>query len=269
MIFEHIHLRSDIKTIVVEHNTTLPGIKGKHQIDLYWKFELSGIVYYTIIQVKNWRSRVNQGELLKFSAVLNDLPNQPRGVFVTRSGYQKGAKQIADAEGILLYELQPISKSDPNKDINVGFLNFNFSMVEHNNVRVIPDAAWLKEKGITHRNQIVPRNAMVFYDEKNNELGTLTSVLKSYNDKPRPEIKTEVFHRFEQPTFCKSNDGKVPLHKVTGFTFTPDPKKWSETKPLLGSDIVGFVLNNITKESHQEFEWKPGLKIVERATTTS
>src|SRR6185369_2185274 len=188
-IFDEIHLRSDLKTIEVQHNVILQGLKGKHQIDLFWCFEQGGVSYTAIVQVKNWQTPVKQGELLKFSAVLRDLPNQPRGIFVTRSGYQKGAKQIADAEGILLYELQPISKSDPNKDINVGFLNFNFSMVEHNNVRVIPDAAWLKEKGITHRNQIVPRNAMVFYDEKNNELGTLTSVLKSYNDKPRPEIK--------------------------------------------------------------------------------
>ena len=67
-------------------------MKGKstsHQIDVYWEFELNGIIYKTVVQAKDWNKPVNKGELLKFREVLNDLPGQPKGIFVTRSGYQK------------------------------------------------------------------------------------------------------------------------------------------------------------------------------------
>jgi len=39
MIFDEIHRRSDLKTIEVQHDVTLQGLKGKHQIDLFWSFE--------------------------------------------------------------------------------------------------------------------------------------------------------------------------------------------------------------------------------------
>jgi restriction endonuclease Mrr len=80
----------DVRSIEVKHDVTLTGRTTDHQIDVYWEFERGGIKYITLVQAKDWATRVEQGELLKFKAVLDDLPNQPRGVFVTRTGYQKG-----------------------------------------------------------------------------------------------------------------------------------------------------------------------------------
>src|SRR5208282_2707135 len=51
-----------------------------------------------------------------FKCVLDDLPNQPRGIFVTRSGYQQGAKDFAAAQGIILYELD---EQPPKKNITI------------------------------------------------------------------------------------------------------------------------------------------------------
>jgi hypothetical protein len=262
MVFDEIHRRSDIKTVEVKHDVTLRGLRVEHQIDLYWSFVQGEIVYTTIVQVKNWKTPVTQGELLKFKAVLDDLPGQPRGIFVTRSGYQSGAKEVAAREGILLYELQPLSKTDPNKDINVGFIEFSFSTVEHNNVRVVPDADWLRQNGIKLSNVKTNTNQIVFYDESGNELQNLTNLLRDYNDQPKLEAATEVFHEFEQPTFCKSADNKFPFHKVLGVRLVLEPKEWSETVPALGPDIVGFILKNVNDNSIQKFDWKPGLRKV-------
>jgi hypothetical protein len=96
---------SSASTIGVQHNVTLQGRTTSHQIDVYWKFELAGIVYQTVVQVKDWRRRVDQLHLLAFRTVLDDLPGRPRGIFVTRSGYQRGAKTFADSHDILLYEI--------------------------------------------------------------------------------------------------------------------------------------------------------------------
>lgn len=151
MIFEQILMREDLRTVDVKHDVTLKGLTTTHQIDVYWTFEIGRIFHTVIVQVKDWNSPVTQGELLKFRAVLNDLPNQPRGVFVTRTGYQKGAREVAEANGILLYELRPIGKSGSKRGLVIGFFELHFSTVEHNSVRVIPDEEWLKNKGFTIR----------------------------------------------------------------------------------------------------------------------
>jgi hypothetical protein len=38
------------------------------------------------------------------------MPGQPRGIFVTRRGYQKSAKAFALKHGIILYELDELPK---------------------------------------------------------------------------------------------------------------------------------------------------------------
>ena len=90
-IFQAIHDQEDVATITVEQNKTLEGKISTHQVDVYWKFERGGIEHEVVVQAKDWRGRVRPGDLFHFKCVLDDLPSQPRGVFVTRTGYQQGA----------------------------------------------------------------------------------------------------------------------------------------------------------------------------------
>jgi hypothetical protein len=118
-IFQAIHDQEEVATLVVERNKTLRGKTAKeHQIDVYWKFEKGRIFYEAIVQAKDWQSRVKLGQLLEFKGVLDDLPGQPRGIFITRSGYQRGAKEFAAANGIILYELDEPRKR-PNTTITM------------------------------------------------------------------------------------------------------------------------------------------------------
>jgi hypothetical protein len=104
-IFQVLHDQEGVATIAVEQNKTLQGKISTHQIDVYWRFQTGGIEYEAIVQAKDWRSAVKQGDLFHFKCVVDDLPNQPRGIFVTRTGYQQCAKEFAAAQGIILYEL--------------------------------------------------------------------------------------------------------------------------------------------------------------------
>lgn len=113
-IFQAIHDQDQVSTVSVEHNKTLQGKTVTHQIDVYWKFEKAGITHEVIVQAKDWENAVNQGQLLQFKGVLDDLPSQPRGIFVTRTGYQQGAKTFAAEHGIILYEL-----GEPEKRPNI------------------------------------------------------------------------------------------------------------------------------------------------------
>jgi hypothetical protein len=123
-IFQTIHDQDQVANVEVEHNKTLQGIVETHQIDVYWKFEKGGITHEAVVQAKDWQSRVTKGELLHFKAVLDDLPNQPRGIFVTRSGYQQGAKNYANAHGIILYALDE-PRPRPNTTITtLGWVKY-------------------------------------------------------------------------------------------------------------------------------------------------
>ena len=110
-IFQAIHDQEEVNNLTVERDKTLQGKISTHQIDVYWQFEKGGITYETIVQAKDWQTNpVKQGDLFHFKCILDDLPGQPRGVFVTRTGYQQGAKHFAAAQGIILYELDELPK---------------------------------------------------------------------------------------------------------------------------------------------------------------
>ena len=123
-IFQAIHDQEEVATLIVERNKTLSGKTTRHQVDVYWKFEKGEIPHEAIVQAKDWQSRVKLGQLLEFKGVLDDLPGQPRGIFVTRSGYQRGAKEFAAAHGIILYELDEPPKR-PNTTITTwGWIKY-------------------------------------------------------------------------------------------------------------------------------------------------
>jgi hypothetical protein len=108
VVLQSIINQSDVRNIIVEHNKTLRGKSGtvSHQIDVYWKFALGHVVYETVVEAKDWKNQVDQGEIFKFKAVLDDLPGQPKGIFVSRAGYQQGAIDYALHHGILIYEFR-------------------------------------------------------------------------------------------------------------------------------------------------------------------
>jgi hypothetical protein len=82
-------------TIKVDHDVELQGLREKYKVDIYWEFKVGGIEYKTIVQAKDGAKPVKKEQLLTFKGVLDNIPGQPRGVFVTQTGYQSGARNFA------------------------------------------------------------------------------------------------------------------------------------------------------------------------------
>jgi hypothetical protein len=130
-IFQTILDQDAAQNIHVERDVQLKGKSTSHQIDVYWKFVLGGLTYETIVEAKDWNKRVDQGKLLAFKTVLDDLPGQPKGIFVTRTGYQGGAKDVAAFYGIILYELDQVPSGGHNITMKVGgWATVNFKVLE-------------------------------------------------------------------------------------------------------------------------------------------
>lgn len=111
-IFDQIINQDSAHNIEVKHDVILQGKTTTHQIDVYWKFDLNGIQYQTIIQAKDWKTKVKKEHIFAFKGVLDDLPYGTSGIFVSQSGFQSGAIDVARAYGIRLYELRKPTDED-------------------------------------------------------------------------------------------------------------------------------------------------------------
>jgi restriction endonuclease len=182
-------------TLSLKHNVVKQGLKARHQLDVYWEFELGGIIYRTVVQAKNWAKPVDQGELLKFEAVLRDLPGQPRGVIVTAKGYQAGALELAAKCDIKIYEFKEEAHSPLHLNSTgwavvkpIGYRKTvsgePFAMVmeteivtpEFSNLKFDVDSAWHRESGrdvpLTSDIKFLPHE-IEFYDDERHLLRTL------------------------------------------------------------------------------------------------
>ncbi|MBY0549693.1 MAG: restriction endonuclease [Candidatus Obscuribacterales bacterium] len=113
-----------LKTTRIEHDIELEGLtalgngkRTKHQIDVYWEFEMGPSTYKTVIQAKAWNQTIDFPMINAFRGVLIDLPGQPKGIMVTIKGFQKGVLDYAKALGIDLCILRPATPEDFTGDI--------------------------------------------------------------------------------------------------------------------------------------------------------
>ena len=94
--------------VVVSSNTILVGKSGaKHEVDVYYQFEISGVTHKVAFECKFKSRRVQKSDVIDFHGKLQDVGNI-QGLFVSKSGYQKGAKDYAEHYGIQLLTLDDL-----------------------------------------------------------------------------------------------------------------------------------------------------------------
>jgi hypothetical protein len=88
--------------IVVSQRATLVSRSGDaHEFDIFYEFKKVGIPHRVAIECKDWRKPVSMGEVQEFESKLRNIPDL-RGVMISRSGYQEGAKKFGEGKGILM-----------------------------------------------------------------------------------------------------------------------------------------------------------------------
>ena len=88
----------DSESFAEQHNITvernkkiIDNIGIEREFDLYWEYELAGITYKTIIECKDYSSRISIEKIDALIGKLHDLPDI-KPVFATKIGYQSGAE---------------------------------------------------------------------------------------------------------------------------------------------------------------------------------
>jgi hypothetical protein len=258
-IFAEILNRGEFRSIEVKHDVTLTGITAKHQIDVYWEFERGGIKYVTVVQAKDRTTRaIDQGELFKFKTVLDDLPSQPRGVFVTRTGYQQGALAFAAAHDILLYALrEPTGADFPQVNLDLSMYSPYAA-----NIRLLHDEQWRVEEAIRLRLPEAPRimiaaegEEIAIYAESGTQVGTVKDIIEAFFPKGLQELPpTRMVHQFEQPTFIRTGMDNFPNLKINAVEATVSVNKIEAKWAFDIKELVGFILEDVVVGTVRTFD---------------
>ncbi len=261
-IFNQILNEGSNININVRHNVSLPGKEATHQIDIYWEFKIGDIIYSTIVEVKDWSSTVDQGKLFQFKCILNDLPGQPKGIFVTHTGYQEGAREYAKKNGILLYELREPTEQDWNDRIKTFDVNLSLYTPHFSNIKFDYDVDWnlqefkrlnfpLSEASKIH---IEISDNLKFYDENDVELNTAMNLINSLVPKGFDELPPAIeSYTFDKPTFIKTLNLQVPRVKIKAIEVTISKTLTTKNFQYKGEDFVGYVLRNVTNGTAKTF----------------
>jgi Restriction endonuclease len=270
-IFQQLLNQDSVGNVLVEHDVRKKGIVTSHQIDVYWEFSVAGITYRTVVQAKNWAKPVDQGELLKFNAVLSDLPGQPLGIIVTAQGYQEGALEVADAHGIKIYELKQEAKA-PSRNFQLNYTGWGryaikgyrmassgqpFGLIMETDI-VNPEFSGLNFRAntdsIRDNSDIlhsiaelkVHSHELEFYDADYRFLRTLRDI---YCDLAKEvaglgQVSAPRTYSFDAPTFLRLPSTSAFV-KVEGFSVEVALKTEHHERLWLLGNVVMFVLNSL------------------------
>ena len=111
-VYECLNKAEGLSNIEIQHNVLLSGVSGvEHQIDLYWRFKKATVEYRVIIECKDYKRRVGKDKIMAFKELLTDIGNV-HGIFVSRMGFQSGAREYAAKYGIQLMEIRKPTEKD-------------------------------------------------------------------------------------------------------------------------------------------------------------
>lgn len=237
-----------VRATIVQHNIRLVGKSGqKHQIDVYWEYEIAKTKHRVAIECKNYNRPISKQTVCAFKGVLDDL-NGVNGIMVTRVGYQKGAKEYAQEYGISLKEL----RSPKRGETIIGEIVNRFH-IEIRHILYKVDEEWATQhqidiEGYKQRMDMIgfddnhkwsnathiplPNCDGIIRDSKG-KIITSTAVLeKNIPDHPTDDFPI-VFHY--EDAYVASPWGLLKIHEVM-FDYEID-----DQETIINMDAEGFV----------------------------
>jgi len=94
--------------VIVSTNATLIGKSGaRHEIDVFYQFERSGIIHKVAFECKYLKRKVEKSDVIDFHGKIQDIGNI-QGIIVSKNGYQKGATEYGSHYGIKLLTMEEL-----------------------------------------------------------------------------------------------------------------------------------------------------------------
>lgn len=257
LVFYQIINQNSVRTIDVKHDVILQGKTTSHQIDVYWEFNLGGIVYRTVIQAKDWKNKVPQKEMLAFKSILEDLPTGTKGIYVAKSGYQMGAKTVAEANGIAIYELREPNDQDWKGRVKDIDIQLEIRCPIYNELKLNLDQKWIEdnvalEKDIERRHAF--KSDTIVKNGQGDSICKISDIIMQLVEKSGDTVTTQK-HSFDEDAFIEFNGVCIKVLSISGeFGYSYS----KETIHIDGGSLVGLILKDIVNNTVVTFD-KDGL----------
>ncbi|EGR2724462.1 restriction endonuclease [Vibrio parahaemolyticus] len=166
---------TELRNIQIEQNKKIKDNFGiLREFDLYWEYELAGITYKTVIECKDYASKVSIEKIDALLGKIRDIPDL-KPIFATKTGYQSGAKAKAHNNKVELLIVR--EQNDTDWELDDGTPLIREVVI---NMHAIPaarivsfspsiDGNWVKENteiDISSGNfQLNMRNDMTFIED--------------------------------------------------------------------------------------------------------
>jgi hypothetical protein len=255
-------LAQDAANAVVERKKKLETTDGGTvEVDLYWEFKLAGVTHKVIVQAKDERNKIKQNELFAFHDVLENIPGQPRGVFVTRTGFQKGALKYAYSRGIGVATIRAPSDYTekelkqfgiPQGTLQIQMARFFCSFS--------PDSDWTSRNTLDDvteerlNKQIIEDYPdvlkMDLFNEKMQRISMLPELDPTFyqmdQSLPAGRHRAAKTYEFKNPTFVKTKNPAFPAVKVNHVTVLRETNM-RDPFQMRADKLVKAILNDLTE----------------------
>jgi hypothetical protein len=271
-IFEALLKQTGSAEWEIKHNVKVVGRSTDHQVDVYWRFRMADLEHIVIVQIKKEKGRVKQGDLMLFRDVLSDIPGQPKGVFISQTGYQKGALKVARSSGITIFELREIERQNQpitmsHFSIGKGWVRTDILAMEFTvlrptlkNVRFTTDRQWVDQHAEAWPITTEPTNFNMaeFIDASGDVRTSMRKLVHDCVLKVGDAGRTQLDIAFSEPTYLVgvkvvSKAGnpvqKLPVVKVRADL---DISKTTTVHPFVRDSDVTYILKNLI-ENHTRF----------------
>ena len=124
-------LKLENESILITRDATLIGRRSgtPHQIDVFYEFERAKIRHRVAIECKYKSRPVEKSDVSNFYGIIQDIGNVI-GVMISKSGYQSGAQQFAEAHNIM-----PLTLADlPDISTLLGKLIEKYFLPDENTI---------------------------------------------------------------------------------------------------------------------------------------
>jgi hypothetical protein len=200
--------QTETRALDLRRRARVRGRSTTHEIDVWWEVELNGTRRRVAFQCKDLARSVDQGEMLKFRAVLDDLDDEVLGVFVARGGYQRGAVKVAAMSNILRLSVDRIGEDEELEIEHLEILDAEIKLHREDKNR---DEATGEDD--------LYGDEVIFYDQHGQVRGNLLqTAFVTFNRSPPQLEPTKRTCRFREPTFIR--DRKGGLHRVSALNLT-------------------------------------------------
>lgn len=251
---DHSAQSEGFRKVNVQHDVTLNGKLGNtHQVDVYWEFELAGTTYLTVVEVKDWSTSIKQEHIMAFKAKLDDIPGCPRGIFVSRGGFQKGAKMYAAAHGITLIQIS--SDNSPSFIVHISSTTTHYDCLT-----ILCDEYWLsmdikRVEAAKNADMNKPFNEIYLINplkEKVSIYDLMCMRAVPYYYSPDYEC-----HSIEIPLagewYLESGNPHIPWIKIVAFKYVCYNTSCQSTLALARKDFPNYIIFDLMREKKHQY----------------